>query len=98
VRFRKIPVEVEAQIVTPHTIEAVANWCRGRVRGVALPIGDWVIQIDTRDGEMAASMGDWVIEEPFPTADRRFYPCKPDIFAATYEPAEEDQLRAWKRS
>jgi hypothetical protein len=97
-RFRKIPVEVEAQIVTPASIKAVANWCHGRVRGVALPIEDWVIQIDTRDGEMVASMGDWVIEEPFPTAARWFYPCKPDIFAATYEPAEEDQLRAWRRS
>lgn len=27
--------------------------------------------------------GDWILPEP--KADR-FYPCKPDIFAATYEP------------
>jgi hypothetical protein len=27
--------------------------------------------------------GDWIIPEPMPD---RFYPCKPDIFAATYEP------------
>jgi len=28
--------------------------------------------------------GDWIIPEPM---DNRYYPCKPDIFAATYEPA-----------
>jgi hypothetical protein len=30
--------------------------------------------------------GDWIIPEPMPN---RFYPCKPDIFAATYEPVEQ---------
>jgi hypothetical protein len=34
---------------------------------------------------MRAEPGDYVIREPFPTDDRRFYPCKPDIFEATYE-------------
>lgn len=42
--------------------------------------------IDTRDGTMAAAPGDWIIREPVPTQDRRFYPCKPAIFDATYEP------------
>lgn len=37
---------------------------------------------------MLAEPGDWIIREPFPTDDRRFYPCKPEQFAATYEPAE----------
>ena len=27
--------------------------------------------------------GDWILPEP---EEGRFYPCKPDIFAATYEP------------
>jgi hypothetical protein len=29
--------------------------------------------------------GDWILPEP---KEGRFYPCKPDIFAATYEPVE----------
>lgn len=29
--------------------------------------------------------GDWIVPEPKPG---RFYPCKPDIFAAKYEPLE----------
>ncbi len=41
--------------------------------------------VPTKEGTMEAQPGDWVIKEPFPTGDRQFYPCKPDIFDATYE-------------
>jgi hypothetical protein len=34
---------------------------------------------------MKAFPGDWIIKEPFPTTDRKFYPCKRDIFEKTYE-------------
>ena len=44
------------------------------------------IHIRTSEGTMVATEGDWVIKEPFPTSDRNFYPCKPDIFEQTYEP------------
>lgn len=39
--------------------------------------------IDTMEGEMMASPGDWIIKG----VKGEFYPCKPDIFEATYEPA-----------
>jgi hypothetical protein len=48
------------------------------------------ITIETREGDMLAEVGDWVIREPFPTTDRLFYPCKPDIFAATYDQVRPD--------
>lgn len=35
--------------------------------------------------EVILEIGDWVIPEP---DGIHFYPCKPDIFKATYEPAE----------
>ena len=41
--------------------------------------------VDTAEGEMRADPGDWIIREPFPTSDRKFYPCKSDIFEPTYE-------------
>ena len=44
-----------------------------------------VLLIETKDGIMAASPGDYVIQEPYPTGDRDFYPCKPDILKQTYE-------------
>lgn len=42
------------------------------------------IEIDTLEGRMTASIGDWIIRG----VKGELYPCKPDIFAATYEPAQ----------
>ncbi len=39
------------------------------------------IYIDTLEGRMEASIGDWIIKG----VKGEFYPCKPDIFAATYD-------------
>jgi hypothetical protein len=39
--------------------------------------------IHTLEGDMTAMPGDWVITG----VNGEQYPCKPDIFAATYEPA-----------
>lgn len=39
------------------------------------------IAIGTLEGTMTASPGDWIIRG----VQGEFYPCKPDIFAATYE-------------
>ena len=40
--------------------------------------------IDTLEGKMEVSPGDWVIKG----IAGEFYPCKPDIFEQTYEVAE----------
>ena len=40
--------------------------------------------IPTLEGEMRADIGDWIIKG----VEGEFYPCKPTIFDATYEPAE----------
>lgn len=39
--------------------------------------------IDTLEGVMKANKGDWIIKG----VKGEFYPCKPEIFDATYEPA-----------
>jgi hypothetical protein len=41
------------------------------------------LMIATREGVMTASPGDWIIRG----IAGELYPCKPEIFAATYEPA-----------
>lgn len=77
-KFRKKPVEIEARrfiCVALGAQNALADWCRGSVRGTSLPADERIIQI----GEMEASFGDWIICE-----EGRFYPCKPDIFELTY--------------
>jgi hypothetical protein len=54
------------------------NLCNGGCQ-----MGDLIIK--TKEGEMKADIGDYVIKEPFSTDDRKFYPCKPDIFEKTYD-------------
>ena len=44
--------------------------------------------IDTLEGTISASPGDWIIRG----VKGEFYPCKPDIFEATYDP-EPEKLR-----
>ena len=47
------------------------------------------LDIETLEGTMHASPGDWII-----TGLRgEKYPCKPDIFAASYEPADDAPAR-----
>ena len=46
-------------------------------------VGNLIIK--TKEGDMKADIGDYVIKEPFPTDTRKFYPCKPDIFMSTYD-------------
>jgi hypothetical protein len=43
----------------------------------------WPAAIETLEGNMEVTPGDWIIRG----IKGELYPCKPDIFAATYEPA-----------
>ena len=43
------------------------------------------LMVGTLEGKHLASPGDWIIRG----IKGELYPCKPDIFAATYEPAEQ---------
>ena len=52
--------------------------------GEILRDGDF-IYIGTLEGEMLAAPGDWIIRG----VKGEIYPCKPDIFAATYEAATD---------
>lgn len=50
---------------------------------VAIDPATGALVIPTLEGLMRATLGDWIIRG----IKGEFYPCKPDIFAATYEPA-----------
>ena len=85
-KFRKRPIVIEARRFDELGLaqqERLADWCNGRLRGTKLDPQERVIQIDTREGELEASFGDWIIKG----VKGEFYPCKPDIFDITYEPA-----------
>jgi hypothetical protein len=90
-KFRKKPIIIEAKQLTPETAEEVGEWCGAKkcvkdsynsyLWGWGLPIERRSLSIDTLEGEMSASIGDWIIQG----IQGEFYPCKPDIFALTYE-------------
>ncbi len=77
-RYRKKPVEIEAtRFESEQDASRIAEWCGGT--NVSAPDR---IEIATLEGTMTAQLGDWIIRG----VQGEFYPCKPDIFAATYEP------------
>jgi len=84
--YRKKPVVIEAVQITERNTSVVASWCHGRVRGTKLPASERTVQIDTLEGEMSGRIGDWIIKG----VQGEFYPCKPEIFAATYEQVTTD--------
>lgn len=50
----------------------------------AIPLDAYRIEIPTLEGTMTATKMDWIIKG----VNGEFYPCKPDIFEKTYEPAD----------
>jgi hypothetical protein len=94
-RFQKRPVVVEAWPAKALMRAAASNW-----RGLPKPVADayeqggWVfgaehqgrrgIFIPTLEGSMFADEADMVIRG----IKGEFYPCKPDIFQATYDPVD----------
>lgn len=82
-KFRKRPVVVEAVRWDGTNLREVHEFSGGAAGFDAA--GGSVLRVITLEGAMVASVGDWIIRG----IRGEFYPCKPDIFEATYEPAEE---------
>lgn len=84
-RYRKRPVVIEAVQLSADTLAEVVAWCGGAVREVRFVGGAYALIIPTLEGTLTASPGDWIIRG----VAGELYPCKPDIFALTYEPVDE---------
>ena len=97
-KYRKKPVVIEARqlVGTNAEFHAVYQWIEANTQGSFDPLSEEIpasgVSIDpatgffliaTLEGVMQAKPGDWIIRG----VQGEFYPCKPDIFAATYEPA-----------
>jgi len=92
-KFRKKPVVIEAVQFTEALRDAIvldgAECPAGVQRGATTwhqkdrKVWSATFYIETLEGNMAVGMGDWIITG----VKGEHYPCKPDIFAATYEPA-----------
>lgn len=88
-KFRKKPVVIEAFQWTggPNQPEDPVWACEairaGSVRFENVGTPDAALLIDTLEGTHRANQGDWIIRG----VKGELYPCKPDIFEATYEAA-----------
>ena len=87
-KFRKKPVVIEAYEVAPndnHTRRLPPSWLMDAIlSGAVVALKEGGLDIKTLEGTMRADVGDWVIQG----VKGELYPCKPDIFAATYEAVE----------
>ncbi len=89
-KFRKKPVVIEAVEWQPDrkpTDYPQWFWDVFSLRPELLNEQTGVLTIPTLEGDMRADIGDYIIRG----VKGELYPCKPDIFAATYEPAAEPQ-------
>lgn len=100
-KFRKKPIVIEAFQMTKERIFDNKDWPEWLNQAWQLPairvgavshnhaVNSW-LDINTLEGFMTVKPGDWIIRGVM----GEIYPCKPDIFAATYEleeePAHED--------
>jgi hypothetical protein len=90
-KFRKKPVEIEAFRL------GYDNYPSWFLNNPTVHINDrsaLAIQADikTMEGTMTANHGDWIIKG----VKGELYPCKPDIFAATYDAVDVTRkVRSW---
>jgi hypothetical protein len=87
-RYRKLPVEIDAmEYKGPYAEHYDYNGELLEWIGVDCSWLDGTLIICTKEGNMTARPGDWIIKG----VKGEFYPCKPDIFAMTYEKVEDMQ-------
>lgn len=83
--YRKKPVVIEAFHLTADNQDEALTWVRDtaqvREHGVYAAVKGSII-LPTLEGDMEARVGDFIIKG----VQGEVYPCKPDIFEATYEP------------
>lgn len=94
-KFRKKPVVIEAMQFKGFNIMGSDDFTVDQ----AIALDRWILErqgdhkckyvgntiiIPTLEGDMTASPGDWIIQG----VKGELYPCKPDIFAATYDAVE----------
>jgi len=94
-RWRKKPIEIDAMRFngTMASASAILDWANNDDETFIMLEArngdpDFGLLIPTLEGDMNISPGDWVIQG----VQGEFYPCKPDIFHATYEDARVEAL------
>lgn len=91
--YRKRPIAIEAMRYTGENWPKIAAWVQPGIKPDRLPPG-WSLRkargvvslvVATLEGDHMALPGDWILRG----VAGEFYPCRPDIFARTYEAVTE---------
>lgn len=88
-KYRKKPIVVEAMrlpLEGEDPSDELVDFLHSANRDIYSDYGGGVA-IKTLEGTMRGDPGDWIIKG----VDGEFYPCKPDIFAQTYEKVEANE-------
>jgi hypothetical protein len=85
-KFRKKPVVIDAVVWTGDNKKEIEDFCPKADFSMMSTIdcSPWLLRIETLEGTHRAEHGDYIIRG----VKGEYYPCKPDIFEMTYEPAE----------
>lgn len=82
-KFRKKPVVIEAVQITDKTFDE-PHPNPEHIEGVIYDPQARCVYINTLEGTHRGDLGDWIIRG----VKGELYPCKPDIFEATYDKVE----------
>lgn len=96
-KYTKKPVTIDAIQVKANNFDRICDFMGCTPEQVLNPMSDidehgdsrdpyLGVIIETLEGKMTANIGDMIIKG----VNGEFYPCKPDIFAKTYDKADTD--------
>lgn len=85
-KYRKKPVVIEAVRWDGNLRSLLVFEGLDGSRDFTLVDGGPKLAITTLEGTMTAAIGDWIIRG----VKGELYPCRADIFEATYEPANQE--------
>lgn len=91
-KFRKKPVVIEAVQIEKGMLQDAPMWLQAALSKGSVSLSginpitrdEPIALIDTLEGTMTGNKSDWIIRG----VAGELYPCKPDIFEATYESVE----------
>ena len=80
-KYKTKPCEIEAVKWEGNNFKEIIKFTNGKSRMELMFSGSYELVIETLEGSMMASVGDFIIKG----LRGEFYPCKPDVFHKKYE-------------
>ena len=87
-RYASRVVEISSMQLNESSRDDILSWIRDSGGDASAFAENGNIVINTLEGQMTASPGDWIIQG----TEGEFYPCKPSVFRRKYEESSRDGL------